>query len=72
MVFNDVDDIVYRTFVYDFHSHKLTKWKEYIQSKNLGIKHIENVFNSQTFLNSSIYEIVDQKKWLLAKIKYGF
>ena len=36
-------------------------WKEFIASKDLGIK----------YLSDDIYEIVDKKKWMLTRIKYG-
>jgi len=38
-------------------------WSTFIKSKDLGI-----VFNN----NTHEYKITDQKKWTLAKIKYGF
>jgi hypothetical protein len=36
-------------------------YKEFIVSKDFGIVHIEG----------NIYKIIDEKKWLLAKLKYG-
>jgi hypothetical protein len=49
--------------------HKLSKewivyprtWSDFIESKDLGIIDL-----------GVLYKIVDEKKWLLAKIKYGF
>ena len=37
-------------------------YKEFIVSKDFGIIHIKG----------NDYKIVDEKKWLLAKLKYGF
>ncbi len=36
-------------------------YKEFIVSKDFGIVHIEG----------NIYKIINEKKWLLAKLKYG-
>jgi len=41
-------------------------WDDYIKSKNLGIIVMECAGSN------SVYRIVDEKKWLLTKIKYGF
>ena len=38
-------------------------WLTFIKSKDLGI-----VFNN----NTDEYKIIDEKKWALNKIKYGF
>ncbi len=38
-------------------------WKDFIISKNLGIIPLKGFYHQ--------YEIVDEKKWLIAKIKYG-
>jgi len=37
-------------------------WDKFIENKDLGIMH---------FVDDE-YEIIDEKKWTLAKIKYGF
>ncbi len=37
-------------------------WDKFIENKDLGIMH---------FVDDE-YEIIDEKKWLLNKIKYGF
>jgi hypothetical protein len=44
-------------------------WNDYIKSLNLGIEFIPGI----TDLNISyhLYKIVDEKKWLLTKLKYG-
>lgn len=47
---------------------KCPDWVIFIESKDLGIKCIE----SCQFSQDDKYEIVDEKKWLLNKIKYGF
>ena len=37
-------------------------WDKFIENKDLGIMH---------FVDDE-YEIIDEKKWLINKIKYGF
>jgi hypothetical protein len=37
-------------------------WDKFIENKDLGIMH---------FVDDE-YEIIDEKKWLLSKLKYGF
>ena len=39
-------------------------WKDFIESLNLGVVCINS--------HNDIYKITDEKKWFLAKIKYGF
>ena len=41
-----------------------TPWKTFIESKDLGVICL-------SYLNDE-YRIVDEKKWALSKIKYGF
>ncbi len=55
---------LYNVFKDDFLLQK-DRWTDYIESKDLGVV---SCFNSN---NNSLYKIVDEKKWLLAKIKYG-
>ena len=66
------DDVYYLPRIYsilhlewwwDYFSPNLTSWKDYILLKNLGLD----------VLNDSLhnYRIIDEKKWLLTKIKYG-
>ncbi len=47
-------------------SHK--KWRLFIESKDLGI------VCETSCIDPSLdrYEIIDEKKWLISKIKYGF
>lgn len=63
MEFEDVQDKVYGALC-DEYSQSDKKWGEFILYKNLGIEY-KPVFHSNT------YKIIDEKKWLLTKIKYG-
>ncbi len=56
------NNILY-TFHLEYMESKLY-WVDFIKSKDLGIICL-------SYLNHK-YEIKDEKKWLLAKIKYGF
>lgn len=40
-------------------------WKIYIENKDIGLEFIKFAAFEDT------YKIVDEKKWMLAKIKYG-
>jgi hypothetical protein len=42
-------------------------WINFIEDKNLGITCIKSSIHSE----DDEYRIIDEKKWLLAKIKYG-
>lgn len=82
MVFKDVGDKIFEAFKTEYRGSEIFKqgfgWRAFLTNKDIGVncidkKHINNVFNIQdALLTTSTYEIVDQKKWLLAKIKYGF
>lgn len=59
---------IYHTFKHEFFCEQpqqnfLYEFSKFINSKDLGIISIDYIYN--------IYEIVDEKKWLMAKIKYG-
>jgi len=43
-------------------------WLDFIKSKDLGIICVQAKSNS----SGDVYKLIDEKKWLLAKIKYGF
>lgn len=66
------DPNIYRKFGLDFAFSKenqnciinpFLSWRLYIKKKDMGILCINDMFD---------YKIVDEKKWMLAKIKYGF
>ena len=53
---------VYNTLVREWVESTITTWSVFIKKKSLGIKHI----------GGNSYKVVNKKKWLLNKIKYGF
>jgi hypothetical protein len=51
--------------------HKV--YKDFIKSKDMGIELVENLRDEKTRLYQyNVFRIINEKKWLLAKIKYGF
>jgi hypothetical protein len=46
----------------------INNWLDFIKSKDLGIICVQAKSNS----SGDVYKLIDEKKWLLAKIKYGF
>ncbi len=66
--FKDFDYKIYRILEdRNIHNDDIS-WKELIIRQDIGIIHISlNVQKSY-----DMYKIVDEKKWALAKIKYGF
>ena len=61
MEFNDYDCIIYIIFKQEFHLHSSPIWNEFILEKNIGL----------VYYGNNRYRIVDEKKWMLTKIKYG-
>ena len=61
----DSDTFINKT-IYEYYSveSRFISWKEFIKSKDLGIICVD--------LLADEYTIVDEKKWALSKIKYGF
>jgi hypothetical protein len=77
MDFNINSNIIFKTFssewtkrddLKDINKNALLMWKEFIKSLDIGIECIK----SCEFPNNDVYKVIDEKKWLLAKIKYGF
>ena len=68
---------IYKTFASEWVKYKFDNfgklityenWKDFIKIKDLGIICVRS-YPSAT---QDEYEIIDEKKWLLTKIKYGF
>jgi hypothetical protein len=61
------NDLIYENlkdeFRFKLQREPYINWLTFIKSKDLGI-----VFNN----NTDEYKIIDEKKWALNKIKYGF
>jgi hypothetical protein len=66
MEFEDFKNKIYTCFVEEFTLHFKNKgyiwWHQYLNNLNLGIIHIAY----------TRYKVIDEKKWTLNKIKYGF
>ncbi len=69
MEFKDYPGNIYDILYKEWNWKQIPTWKSFIDSKNLGIE-----FMSKTgpWPLVHIYKIVDKKKWLLTKLKYGF
>ena len=65
-----ITDTIYEKFQYEYHnSNNIHRgYIKFIKSKNLGIECIDINIGSQLL---DRYKIVDEKKWLINKIKYG-
>ena len=73
MEFEDKDDSIYKKFILEFVLARTTlkmmqsasecesQWNIFLKHKDFGIY----------YKAYGIYEIIDQKKWLYAKLKYG-
>ena len=68
---------IYKTFSSEWVKYKYDNfdklityenWKDFIKIKDLGIVCV----SSYPSANQDEYEIIDEKKWILTKIKYGF
>lgn len=57
-------DLIYLKLKNEYIIQDILNFKGFIDSKDIGIKVINN--------HNCTYEITDKKKWMLAKIKYGF
>ena len=61
---NDVAIKIYNILYDEYAESNINAWSKFIKSKDLGII-------SLSYYDDE-YRIVDEKKWLLTKIKYGF
>jgi hypothetical protein len=66
MEFKDRGFVIFLKLEKQFRSdaNQINLYSDYIKAKDLGIICVS--------LASNIYRIVDKKKWILTKIKYGF
>ena len=61
---NDVAIEIYNILYDEYVESNINAWSKFIKSKDLGIISISYY--------DDLYRIIDEKKWALAKIKYGF
>ena len=61
---NDVAIEIYNILYDECVESNINAWSKFIKSKDLGIISISYY--------DDLYRIIDEKKWALAKIKYGF
>jgi hypothetical protein len=70
MEFEDTNDTIYNIFKHEyiFSYPSRDDWHVFINNKNIGILHNRKYSRHHGWI---IYTIVDEKKWMLTKIKYG-
>jgi hypothetical protein len=72
MEFNDKLGLIYRFFRIEFLNSSFSYYSDFLKSKDIGIIRIDNyVVDYRLEYNYWKYEIIDDKKWALSKIKYG-
>jgi hypothetical protein len=80
MVFRDDKYIIWNKLSSEYYAYqeeqykkeKLILWHEFLDLKNLGIKHKKYDYGHHPdIIAPHEYEIVDDKKWLITKLKYG-
>jgi hypothetical protein len=48
-------------------------YTSFIKGKDIGIELVEYLYDEKTRLRQyNVFRIINEKKWLLAKLKYGF
>lgn len=79
MEFEDVDSKFYFIFLEKFACSHVNSWKSFIETLDLGVHYMHSYSDDTSKITKSIhvgnidiYKIIDEKKWLLSKIKYGF
>lgn len=71
MEFKDVNDVIYSTLYEEYSSRDNfynSSWNEFLLNYDIGI---QDVATGLQYVGSSNYTIIDEKKWLMAKLKYG-
>lgn len=66
--FIDINDIIFKTLYSEWLESK-APFAAFIQEKQLGLMYTIGATNF--YLDKKHYSIVDSKKWLLTRIKYG-
>lgn len=68
MEFKDSDNIIFQNLNEEFANSKIYSWADFIEQKNIGITYCVDT----SYKNSvNIYQVVNIKKWIMSKIKYG-
>ena len=47
-------------------------YTSFIKGKDIGIELVEYLYDEKTLRQYNVFRIINEKKWLLAKLKYGF
>jgi hypothetical protein len=66
MEFKDIEYEVYHKLKDQRNkTEKELTWKQFIEEIDIGLAHID------VYQNYDLYEIIDEKKWALTRLKYG-
>lgn len=69
MVFEDTKHTIYTALIDEYKYSSINDWSEFVESLDVGIRFISNDDDEE--LVNDVYEITDEEKYFLAKIKYG-
>jgi hypothetical protein len=64
----DIWDMFQHEYYNQSHTERGSGWKLFISNKDLGIRYAPSY--TQDLIH--VYEVMDEQKWLLSKLKYGF
>jgi len=65
MEFRDINDSIKKTLIKEYNDSPIIGWSCFIEKKDLGVAY-NNVAS-----HHNVYYIIDDKKWVLARLKYG-
>ena len=63
MEFKDRDAKLFNTLFYEYSFtsfYKGSRWDHFVDYKDIGVKYIQ----------TGVYKIVDEKKWMITRLKY--
>jgi len=65
MEFRDINGSIKKTLIKEYSFSNVIGWSNFIEKKDLGIAY-NNVAS-----HHNVYYIIDDKKWVLARLKHG-
>lgn len=72
MEFDDPNDIIYLTLYEGYCNREnfyASTWNDYLIKLDIGI---QDIGTNLTYISSGNYKVTNEKKWALARLKYGF
>ena len=72
MKFKDVGLKLSSCLMNEFNASSSRTWSDFITNKDIGLEYCKHTFNFKLDGRSfDTYRIVNEKKWMLSKLKYG-